>query len=102
LDALGFERVVSPPGRMGNILLLPSEVEAALVATRRAYSGLSPEKIFEVGKRFLRLQASVTSRCARHSISCPEGLEQAEMRNAVFSPSPARGCEPKNADQSSP
>jgi hypothetical protein len=100
LDALGFERAVILPEQMGNILLLPSEVEAALAATRRAYSGLSPEKIFRGRQVVLRLQASVASRCARHSISCPEGLEQAEMRNAVFSPSPTRGCE--LTDQSSP
>jgi hypothetical protein len=56
LDALGFERAVILPEQMGNILLLPSEVEAALAATRRAYSGLSPEKIFRGRQVVLRLQ----------------------------------------------
>ena len=43
--ALGYERACLLPGRMGNMLLRPSEVAAALEQTRRAYAGTSPQEL---------------------------------------------------------
>lgn len=81
--ALGFERAVALPGQMGNMLLLPSEVDAALMMTRRAYSGLSPGELFEVGKRFCGF--SVGDESLRETLYfLPEGLEQAEARKCGF------------------
>jgi hypothetical protein len=81
--ALGFERAVTLPGQMGNMLLLSGEVEAALEATRRVYSGLSPGELFATAQRFCGL--SVGEEPLQEALYfLPEALEQAAARRLGF------------------
>jgi hypothetical protein len=81
--ALGFERAKELPGQMGNMLLHPAQVEAALEATRRAYAGPSPDDLFAAAKRYCG--ASVDEWPLRGALSFqPEGLEAALERDEGF------------------
>jgi len=81
--ALGFERAKELPGQMGNMLLHPAQVEAALEATRRAYAGPSPDDLFAAAKRYCG--ASVDDWPLRGALSFqPEGLEAALERDEGF------------------
>jgi len=80
---LGFERAKQLPGQMGNILLHPAQVEAALEATRRAYAGPSPDDLFAAAKRYCG--NSVDDWPLRGALSFqPEGLEAALDRDEGF------------------
>jgi hypothetical protein len=81
--ALGFERAKELPGQMGNMLLHPAQVEAALEATRRAYAGPSSDDLFAAAKRYCG--ASVDDWPLRGALSFqPEGLEAALERDEGF------------------
>ena len=81
--ALGFERAQALPGQMGNLLLRPKDVEAALEATRRAFEGLSRKGLLAAARRFCG--HSVSDDTLREVLNfLPDGLETASARKAGF------------------
>jgi hypothetical protein len=81
--ALGFERAKALPGQMGNLLLHPKDVEAALEATRRAFAGMSRESLLAAARRFC--SSSVFDGPLREVLNfLPDGLETALARKAGF------------------
>ena len=81
--ALGFERAQALPGQMGNLLLHPKDVEAALEATRRAFAGTSGEDLLAAARRFC--SSSVFDGPLREVLNfLPDGLEAALARKAGF------------------
>jgi hypothetical protein len=50
--ALGYERASQLPGRMGNLLLHPREIEEAREKTRRVYAATSPQDLLETARRY--------------------------------------------------
>ncbi|MBR0831178.1 hypothetical protein JQ596_37290 [Bradyrhizobium manausense] len=81
--ALGSERAQALPGQMGNLLLSPPEVEAALETTRQAYEGVSREELLAAARRFCR--CSVGDDTLDEAVSfLPDGLEAAIARRAGF------------------
>jgi len=51
-QALGYQRASLLPGRMGNLLLHPREIEDAREKTRRAYAGASPRDLLDAARRY--------------------------------------------------
>ena len=81
--ALGPSRAEALPGQMGNMLLGAGEIAAALEATRRAYSGISPDDLFSAGQRFCGF--SVDAETLREVLYfLPHGLERAKERGRGF------------------
>lgn len=81
--ALGSEHAQALPGQMGNLLLSPLEVEAALETTRRAYEGVSREELLAGVRRFCR--CSVCDDKLDEAVSfLPNGLEAAIARRSGF------------------
>ncbi|MGY8678991.1 hypothetical protein Q2941_14505 [Bradyrhizobium sp. UFLA05-153] len=81
--ALGAERSELLPGRMGNMLLAPNEVEAALEATHRAYSGLATNEMLTRARRYCG--HSVRDDELRETLDfLPGGLAEARGRNLGF------------------
>ena len=81
--ALGFERAKGLPGQMGNMLLHPDEVEAALEATRRAYAGPSGEDLLAAARRYCGLSANDEALCEALTFQ-PDGLAAALSWNEGF------------------
>jgi hypothetical protein len=81
--ALGFERAKGLPGQMGNTLLSPTEVEAALEATRRAFEGPPADQLLAVARRYCGL--SVNDESLREALTFqPDGLAAALEWNEGF------------------
>jgi hypothetical protein len=81
--ALGFERAKGLPGQMGNMLLRPDEVEAALEATRRAYEGPTTDDLFASARRYCGLSAN--DETLREALTFqPDGLSAALSWNEGF------------------
>jgi hypothetical protein len=81
--ALGFERAKGLPGQMGNMLLHPDEIEAALEATRRAYEGPSIDDLFASARRYCGLRTN--DETLREALTFqPDGLQAALSWNEGF------------------
>jgi hypothetical protein len=74
--AIGYERGRLLPGRMGNLLLHPREIEAASEKTRRAYVATSPQELLDAARRYCGW--SVSDDTLRDVIDfLPDGLTRA-------------------------
>jgi hypothetical protein len=81
--ALGYERARLLPGQMGNMLLRPGEVEAALERTRRAYAGTSAPDLLDAAWRYC--SGSVSDDAMRETLYFqPDGLAAALERKCGF------------------
>jgi hypothetical protein len=81
--ALGGECPSHLPGRMGNLLLHPREVEAAFERTLCAYAGTSPQNLIEAARRYCGW--SVSDDTLRDVVSfLPDGLSRAMERQTGF------------------
>jgi hypothetical protein len=81
--ALGYERACLLPGQMGNMLLRPSEVAAALEQTRRAYAGTSPRELLDAARRYC--SSSVEDDALHETLDFrPDGLAEALERKCGF------------------
>jgi hypothetical protein len=75
-QALCAERAGLLPGRMGNLLLHPSEVSQAQEQTRRAFAGTSPPRLLDAARRYCG--SSVDDEALRQVLDfLPEGLMRA-------------------------
>jgi hypothetical protein len=74
--ALGHERGSLLPGRMGNLLLHPREIEDASEKTRRAFAAASPPDLLDAARRYCSW--SVSDDTLRDVIGfLPDGLARA-------------------------
>jgi hypothetical protein len=81
--ALGYDKAVLLPGLMGNMLLSPREIDAALEKVRRAHAGSAPQARVDAARAYCGWSVDDDTLQAALSF-LPEGLARAKERNSGF------------------
>ena len=83
-QVLGPDRALLLPGHMGNLLLRPAEVPAALESVEKAYRGTTSRELFERAMRYCGASVMIEKTLEEAITFLPDGLRQARDTGKGF------------------